>query len=406
MAGTVIGGRATNLLRGEPENGHHRVTFVELFFDLVFVFAVTQLSHTLLEHLSLLGALQTALLLLAVWWVWIYTSWVTNWLDPETAPVRLMLFALMLVGLVLSTSLPKAFDTQGWVFAGAYVAMQLGRSLFMLWALAGRSPSIFLTFQRISFWFVLSALFWLAGACVDPGQRLILWTLALLIEYAAPALGYWTPGLGRATTADWDVEGGHLAERCGLFVIIALGESIVVTGAKFADLAWTGTTVAAFLVAFVGTVAMWWIYFNIGAERASARIMASSDPGRLARLAYTYLHIVPIAGIILGAVADDLLLSHPLDPTGPAGIAVILGGPALYLLGNLLFKRATAASRLALSHLVGLALIAALSLVAAALPPLLLGAASTSVLVVVAAWETWSLQGVGSAPGGDRPASS
>jgi low temperature requirement protein LtrA len=311
----------------------------------------------------------------------------------------------MLVGLVLSTSLPKAFDTQGWVFAGAYVAMQLGRSLFMLWALAGRSPSIFLTFQRISFWFVLSALFWLAGACVDPGQRLILWTLALLIEYASPALGYWTPGLGRATTADWDVEGGHLAERCGLFVIIALGESIVVTGAKFADLAWTGTTLAAFLVAFVGTVAMWWIYFNIGAERASARIMASSDPGRLARLAYTYLHIVPIAGIILGAVADDLLLSHPLDPTGPAGIAVILGGPALYLLGNLLFKRATA-SRLALSHLVGLALLAALSLVAAALPPLLLGAASTSVLVVVAAWETWSLQSVGSAPGGDRPASS
>lgn len=405
MAGTVIGGRATKLLRGKPENGHHRVTFVELFFDLVFVFAITQLSHTLLEHLSLLGALQTALLLLAVWWVWIYTSWVTNWLDPETTPVRLMLFALMLVGLVLSTSLPKAFGTQGSVFAGAYVAMQLGRSLFMLWALAGRSPSIFLTFQRISFWFVLSALFWLAGACVDPGQRLILWTLALLIEYASPALGYWTPGLGRATTADWDVEGGHLAERCGLFVIIALGESIVVTGAKFADLAWTGTTLAAFLVAFVGTVAMWWIYFNIGAERASARIMASSDPGRLARLAYTYLHIVPIAGIILGAVADDLLLSHPLDPTGPAGIAVILGGPALYLLGNLLFKRATA-SRLALSHLVGLALLAALSLVAAALPPLLLGAASTSVLVVVAAWETWSLQSVGSAPGGDRPASS
>ena len=103
MGGMVIGGGATSLLRGKPENGHHRVTFVELFFDLVFVFAVTQLSHALLEHLSLLGALQTALLLLAVWWVWIYTSWVTNWLDPETTPVRLMLFALMLAGLVLST---------------------------------------------------------------------------------------------------------------------------------------------------------------------------------------------------------------------------------------------------------------------------------------------------------------
>jgi low temperature requirement protein LtrA len=404
MGGMVIGGGATSLLRGKPENGHHRVTFVELFFDLVFVFAVTQLSHALLEHLSPLGALQTALLLLAVWWVWIYTSWVTNWLDPVTTPVRLMLFALMLAGLVLSTSLPKAFDALGWAFAGAYVAMQVGRSLFMLWALAGRSPGNFRNFQRVSLWFGLSAPFWLAGACVDPSQRLLLWTLALSLDYASPALGFWTPGLGRSTTADWDVEGGHLAERCGLFVIIALGESIVVTGVKFADLVWTGTTVAACLVAFIGTVAMWWIYFNIGAERASARIMASSDPGRLARLTYTYLHIVLIAGIIVSAVADELVLSHPLAHTEPSTIAVILGGPALYLLGNLLFKRTTA-SRLALSHLVGLALLAGLGAVAPFLPPLLLGAASTLVLVVVAAWETWSLRGH-AAPGADPATSS
>ena len=404
MGGLVIGGGATGLLRGKPENGHHRVTFVELFFDLVFVFAVTQLSHALLEHLSPLGALQTALLLLAVWWVWIYTSWVTNWLDPETTPVRLMLFALMLAGLVLSTSLPKAFDARGWAFAGAYVAMQVGRSLFMLWALAGRSPGNFRNFQRVTLWLGLSALFWLAGACLDPSQRLMLWTLALILDYASPALGFWTPGLGRSTTADWDVEGGHLAERCGLFVIIALGESIVVTGVKFADQVWTGTTVAAFLVAFVGTVAMWWIYFNIGAERASARIVASSDPGRLARLAYTYLHIVLIAGIIVSAVADELVLSHPLGHSEPSTIAVILGGPALYLLGNILFKRTTA-SRLALSHLVGLALLAGLGAVAPSLPPLLLGAASTLVLVVVAAWETWSLQGH-AAPSADPAASS
>jgi low temperature requirement protein LtrA len=402
----VSGGEAPSLLRGKPENGHHRVTFVELFFDLVFVFAVTQLSHALLQHLSLLGALQTALLLLAVWWVWIYTSWSTNWLDPETTPVRLMLFALMLAGLVLSTSLPKAFAAHGWAFAGAYVAMQLGRSLFVLRALAGRSPANFLNFQRIALWFGLSAPLWLAGAWLDPEQRLVLWTLALIVDYAAPAFGFWTPGLGRSTTADWDVEGGHLAERCGLFVIIALGESIVVTGAKFADLAWTGTTVAAFLVAFFGTVAMWWIYFNIGAERASARIMASSDPGRLARLAYTYLHIVLIAGIIVSAVADELVLSHPLGPTEPSAIAVILGGPVLYLLGNILFKR-TSANRLALSHLVGLALLAGLSTIATALSPLLLGAAATLVLVIVAAWETRSFRGgAAAAPASERAPSS
>ena len=149
---------------------------------------------------------------------------------------------------------------------------------------------------------------------------------------------------------------------------------------------------------------MWWIYFNIGAERASARIMASSDPGRLARLAYTYLHMLLIAGIIVSAVADELVLSHPLGHTEPSTIAVILGGPALYLLGNIFFKRTTA-SRLALSHLVGLALLAGLGVVAPSLPPLLVGAASTLVLVVVAAWETWSLQGH-AAPSADAAASS
>jgi low temperature requirement protein LtrA len=363
----------------------------------VFVFAVTQLSHSLLEHLSLLGALQTTLLLMAVWWVWVYTSWVTNWLDPDATPVRLMLFALMVAGLLLSTSLPQAFGARGWAFAGAYVAMQLGRSLFTLWALAGRNEVNFRNFQRISAWLGLSALFWFAGACVDAQARLPLWALALIIEYASPALGFWTPGLGRSTTADWDVEGGHLAERCGLFVIIALGESIVVTGAKFAALAWTITTVMAFVAALIGTIAMWWIYFNIGAERASARITASTDPGRLARLAYTYVHIVLVGGIIVSAVADELILSHPWDETETSARAVLIGGPALYLIGNILFKRATA-SRMVLSHFVGLGLLGCLSL--ATLPPLPLGAAASLVMVLVATWETLSLKGEGGSAAG------
>jgi low temperature requirement protein LtrA len=391
------------LLRGKPVNGHHRVTFVELFFDLVFVFAITQLSHSLLEHLSPIGVVETALLLMAVWWVWIYTSWVTNWLDPDTTPVRLMLFALMLAGLLLSTSLPQAFGARGWAFAGAYVVMQLGRSLFTLWALAGRSPANFRNFQRISAWLSLSALFWFAGAAVDERSRLMLWTCALVIEYASPALGFWTPGLGRSRTADWDVEGGHLAERCGLFVIIALGESIVVTGAKFAALEWTSGTVAAFVVALIGTVSMWWIYFNIGAERASARIMASADPGRLARLAYTYVHIVLVAGIIVSAVGDELILSHPWAEAEASTRAVLIGGPALYLIGNILFKRATA-NRMVLSHFAGIGLLGGLSL--ANLSTLPLGAACALVLVLVAAWETWSLKGELGSDAGERAARS
>jgi low temperature requirement protein LtrA len=383
-------GRRRNLLRTRSEHEHGRVHFVELFFDLVFVFAITQLSHSLLEHLTLLGAMQTILLLMAVWWVWIYTSWVTNWLDPNQPTVRLMLFVLMLAGLVLSTSLPDAFESRGLVFAVAYVFMQVGRSLFMLWALGRHHPRNFHNFQRITSWLVLSGMLWLAGGFAHDAMRLGLWSVALFLEYLSPWVGFWTPGLGRSTTADWDVEGSHMAERCGLFIIIALGESILVTGATFSGLAWTPTTVAAFVAAFVGSVAMWWIYFTIGAERGSRLIAISADPGRLARLAYTYIHLLIVAGIIVAAVADELVLAHPTGHTGVETMGAIVGGPALYLVGNILFKRTTA-SRLPLSHLVGLLLLALLAWLSSNTSPLMLAAAAAFVLVLVAIWEWLSL---------------
>src|SRR5262249_54736926 len=145
--------------------GHEeaRVGMVELFFDLVFVFAVTQLSHTLLAHLNFEGAVHVTLLLLAVWWVWIYTSWVTNFLDPERIPVRVLVFLLMLAGLLLSSSIPEAFGTRGPVFAMAYVFMQVGRSVFVLWAIRFSSLSLQRNFQRVLVWLLLAAVCWIAG---------------------------------------------------------------------------------------------------------------------------------------------------------------------------------------------------------------------------------------------------
>lgn len=381
----------TNLLRRRGSHDDGRVAFVELFFDLVFVFAVTQLSHGLLAQPTTAGLLHTALLLLAVWLVWIYTTWATNWLDPQRPPVRLMLFGLMLAGVLLSSSIPEAFEERGLVFACAYAFMQVGRCLFALWALKEHSSRNFRNFQRITTWFSISAVFWIAGGIAEHELRLALWLIALVIEYAAPWLGFFVPGLGRSSTADWDIEGGHIAERCGLFVIIALGESILVTGATFAELGWTGAAIAAFVVAFVGSVAMWWIYFNIGAERASHHIAQSSDPGRMGRLAYSYMHIVIVAGIIVVAAGDELVLAHPTGHMETAMMAAVLGGPALYLLGNLLFK-STVAAHVPLSHLVGLALLALLVLAADHVSPLLLGAAASAVLVIVAIWETISLR--------------
>jgi len=370
---------------------HSRVTYAELLFDLVFVFAVTQISHTLLGRFTPLGALQTTLLFLAVWWVWVYTSWVTNWLNPERTPVRVLLFLLMLGGLVLSTSIPKAFDNRGLWFALAYAAMQVGRTLFLLASIPWTRPSIRMNAIRILVWLTASAVFWIAGGFREGEARLTLWAVALAIEYLSPAARFWIPKYGASSIEDWAVEGGHMAERCAGFIIIALGESIVVTGATFAELTWTTETVVAFVSAFAGSLAMWWIYFHKGAEAGSELISNSSEPGRLARLAYTYLHMPIVAGIILSAVADELVLQHP---EGHADIRTVLsavGGPLLFLIGTILFKH-TIRGWLQLSHGAGIIALGVLGWFAGDLSPLMLSIVTSALMIVVAAWESISLR--------------
>jgi low temperature requirement protein LtrA len=182
-----------------------------------------------------------------------------------------------------------------------------------------------------------------------------------------------------------------MAERCGLFVIIALGESVLITGANFASLTWTPATVAAFVVSFAGSVAMWAVYFNIGAGRSSRLIAGSDDPGRIARNGYTYIHILIVAGIIVAAVGDELVLHHPLGHTEWKSALVIIGGPALYLIGNLCFKRLSA-PYFPLSHLVGLGLLALTAFAVPSLSPLALSATTVFILIVVAVWEWWSFR--------------
>jgi low temperature requirement protein LtrA len=373
------------LLRRRHGHEHHKVDFVELFFDLVFVFAVTQVSHFLIEHVSLVGVIETALLTLAVWWVWIYTSWVTNWLDPAKLPVRLALLALMLPGLVLSASLPQAFAGRGLAFAGAYVTMQVGRTSFFLWAVRGH-PGMVRNFQRILVWFVASAVFWLSGALLEGGPRLLVWAAALGLEVVAPSLGFRVPGLGRANTAEWDVEGGHLAERCALFVIIALGESLLVTGATFAGMAWTPSVVTALVASFTGSVAMWWLYFDTSAEAGSRTISSSDDPGRIARLVYTYLHLFLVAGVIVSAVADEFVMAHPDGHVDARTIAMVLAGNGLFLVGIGAFTWAIG-GRVPRSSVAGLAALMVLAPIAGHLTPVALMASAAAVLMAVAVWE-------------------
>ena len=378
---------AGDLLRTR-DGGHARVGFVELFFDLVFVFAITQLSHTLLEHLTWLGVLQGGLLLGALWWAWIDTSWITNWLDPERPLVRLMLFALMGAGLVMSTSLPEAFGDKGLVFACAFVFIQVGRGLFTLWAVRHDEVQR-RNFQRICIWAIAGGVLWIVGGLMDGQTRLFLWLIAVVAEFAAPACNFRVPGLGRSHTTDWKVAGDHLAERVGLFMIICLGESVLITGATFAGLEWTPPVVAAFATAFVGSLAMWWIWFSKAHDAASALFAGSDDTGRVARRAYTYAPILVVAGIVVTAVGDKLSLSHPGGPMTFSTAAVLIGGPLLFLIGAQVFKLA-AFGIWSPSRLSGIAVLIALTLAAPWLMPLGLAAATTAVLVGVGAWETFA----------------
>jgi low temperature requirement protein LtrA len=375
----TTGSHNPELLREVGER-NHRVTPIELFFDLVFVFAITQLSHLLLGHLDARGVLQTGLLLLANWQAWVYTAWVTNWFNPDVPVVRAMLVGVMAASLVASATLPDAFADRGLTFATAFVAMEVGRTLFVVAALGGH-PALRRNFQRILFWLTMSGLFWIAGGFATGTTRGLLWLSAVAIGYAGPACGFVTPGLGRSTTHDWNIAGGHLAERCQLFLIIALGESILVTGATFGELEWSAAVLAAFVVAFLGSVALWWIYFDRSAAAAEEIIVTSTDPGRLGRSAYTYLHLPMVAGIIVTAAGDELAIAHPLGHATPELVATVLGGPALFLFGHLLFKRAVFGI-LSLSRVMAIGALAIVALIGGNWPPLAL--ASAALLVVAA----------------------
>ncbi|MBN8951561.1 MULTISPECIES: low temperature requirement protein A [unclassified Rhizobium] len=388
----ILGGRE-NWLRAKGSKNESKVSFVELFFDLVFVFSISQLAHTLAEHFTVLGALEAIMLIFAVWWVWVCTAWVTNWLDPDRMPVRIMLFTLMFAGLILSAAIPEAFGEKAIFFAGAYVFMQVGRSLFTVYALRHASQSNYRNFLRISSWFIFSGIFWIAGALMENETRLMLWLIALVIEYSAPALGFRVPGLGKSTAADWDVSGAHLAERCALFIIICLGEAVLQAGKVFADQPVTPLIVAVFITAFVGTVALWWIYFQFGHERAAHRIEHDETPGSMARVAFTYAHIAILAGIMLSVVGDEFLFAHPRDPADMHAAAAILGGPVVFLLGNLWFKGVTT-GRPPLSHMAGLVGLALLLLTLPMVVVYQLGILATAVLIVVAIWEFASLNRV------------
>jgi len=314
-----------------------RVSTLELFYDLVFVFAITQVSHFLLEHLTWAGAGEATIILLAVWWSWNYTTWTTNELDTESIPVRLLLLSLMLVSLLMSVAIPDAFGEHALLFAASYVAIQVGRHVFLAFAAAQRGTIERERAGRILIWFVAAGVLWVAGALVDGPGRIVLWLAALAVDYAAPLVLYWVPGRPRLAGATWEVGTGHFAERFGLFIILALGESIVLTGATTSEFDLTTVRIVAFVMAFLASAAIWWLYFTSVARLGEHYLRVSEDRTTLARDGYTFLHAVFAAGIILSAVGDELVIAHPTEVLPPSELVALAAGPAMYLFALTLF---------------------------------------------------------------------
>src|SRR3954471_7616094 len=308
-------------VRRPGDGAPRRATSLELFYDLAFVFAITQVSHLLLTHLTWTGAGQSLVVLAVVWWAWNYTTWVTNELDAESPVVRLLVLVVMLLSLLLAVAVPEAFGDRALLFAGSYVAIQVGRHAFLAYGASEAGTLERRRAERILIWFVASGVLWIAGALAGGPARSVLWVIALLLDYGAPVRTYNAPGLPRLAAWAWNVETSHFAERFQLFIILALGESIVITGATTAGFELDAGRIAAFVLAFLVTAAMWWLYFTYVAVISERRLEQAENRTAMARDGFTYLHIVMAAGIIVAAVGHELVIAHPGDELTAAGLA-------------------------------------------------------------------------------------
>lgn len=363
---------------GEPTS----VGSIELFFDLVYVFTIIQLSHFLLEHVSWTSFARAAVLFAAVWWGWNYTAWAMNWLDPEHPAVRGLLILLMLAGLCMAVAIPHAFDDRAGVFVGAYLFLQWGRSAFMVWAFR-RDPAMRRNYAMLLAWSVLAGLVWVAGVFVPGSARLVIWAVAVLLDYIAPRVGFWIPGVGTSANATWPLAEGHLAERNRLVFIIALGESVIILGTTLGGVDWTAAVIAAAIVGFATIVLLWWLYFSYRTGNAEHHDADRSAATELARGAHAYAHAVMVGGAIVVAVGIELVVAHPDSSTSAAVAWTVVGGPAIYLLGNLAFNVARY-GRIPWSRPIALLALAVLLACATHLHALVFAALTMAILLILA----------------------
>ncbi|AVT37574.1 low temperature requirement protein A [Plantactinospora sp. BB1] len=378
------------LLRAESSS--QRATFLELFLDLVFVFALTRVSQRLVEDFTtgqrilLSEAGQTLVLFLALWLIWASTAWVTSALEPEAFPVQGVVVITVVCSMVVAVALPRGFGERALIFAVAYLAVQFGRLGFFLFATRGRTATADPAApRRVLFWSALTAVPWLVGGLVDESVlRGVLWTVAITVDYLGFALGWPTPRLGRSQYGEQPFAGEHLAERYQQFLLIALGELILVTGVTFSGGggAFTPDRTSALGLALLTTVLLWRIYFYRAGHVLPIAIIRARNPTRLG-LSIAYTHLIMIAGIVLTGVGYELTITHPFGHVVPSWLITILGGPALFLAGRAGFEFQVF-GRVSRPRVAGLVLLGAVVPAMVRLPLLAVAGTAAGVLLGVA----------------------
>ncbi|GAA3759873.1 low temperature requirement protein A [Plantactinospora mayteni] len=369
--------------------GLYGPAFVELFFDLVYVFALTKLTQELVGDLTWAGAFRMTVLLLAVWWAWSATAWVVARFDPSRPSIQILIVGTMLGSLLLAAALPEAYGDRDLVFASAYVGVHIVRGIYLLLIVRGREARH--RILRILFWYLVSAIPWIAGAFTEDPLRGALWIVAVAIDYSADMLQYPAPGLGRQRVSEWTVAGEHLSTRYFQFLTIAFGELILVAGAALESGDFTINRTIAFVSAFVGAVLLWLIYFHRGGALMGEAIRSAADPVRIGRSA-SYAHLLMLAGVVVSAVGDHIVIDHPFGRTTSPKVAAIMVGPALFLLARAVFEYRVLGS-VARSRLIGFGVLVLLGPPMMFLAPLLILSIVNAVLlgVVISDWRALAL---------------
>lgn len=311
-------------------NQKHEVMPLELFFDLAFVFAVSQLSHHLLEHLSWYGTLETLVLLVAVFTVWFTTRWAATAIPVAQSRTQWMVFAVMLLGLFMNAAVVKSFSTSGWVFVVPMLLIQLGRTV---WFIVNAPDAVFRDhFFRNLLWLLATTPLWIVGAIMSAEVRLLWWGVAAIIDLTGRWLTHPIPGR-RLHSENIGFEGGHMLERCRLFLLIALGETVFTTGTAIADASVEWMTSITGTVALTGTAALWALGFGRADRLTMRQVEDTRDPIRATRLAGNALTI-RVAGLIAVAVANEKVITHPNEHMAVAVALLLFGGPVLFLLAE------------------------------------------------------------------------